>query len=264
MDHQKALSRLVGAAGPSTRSNVSRVGHSGEESEQGWANLGFLRTFLWVELPVVLVTGANAVLFIAIVFSDASNYETLHSWFSLVDAHAEGNVSTWVNVCLWLLAGLCAGFLAYHARRHRKSWATLAVLAVYASLDDAVMLHERLNDIFADFGSSLAVATYAWIVPGAVIALVVAGVLMRMVLALPRSARNGLLLGGAVFVFGSIGLDGLGGFLFFQNGYDGVFVVLATVEEACEMTGVALAIASILHLVERRPSGDTVSYRVTI
>ncbi|WP_424348214.1 hypothetical protein [Kocuria sp. CH-021] len=219
---------------------------------------------MWAMLPVVFVTLVNGVLFTAIVFSTDATYDTLHSWFRLVDAHAEGNVSTWLNTVLWLVAGLLAGYTARHARDYRKSWTSVAVLGVYFSIDEAVMLHERLNDIFADFGQSLPIATYAWIIPGAIIALGVAGLLLRMVMSLPHVSRNAFLAGGTVFVFGSVGLDGLGGFLFFQDGYNGIFVVLATVEEACEMTGVALCIAAMLCLVERRRMDNAVAYRVTV
>lgn len=248
----------------STQSSRDRGPGSAQGPLTVWKRPGFLRCFLWVELPVALVTLLNAVLFIAIVLSTEAAYETLQSWFRLVDAHAEGNLSTWVNTSLWLVAGLLAGYIARHTREHRKSWIAVAALGVYASIDDAVLLHERLNDIFAGLGQSLSIGTYAWIIPGAVIALVVAGLLLRMVMSLPRAARNGFLAGGAVFVFGSVGLDGIGGFLFFQDGYNGVFVVLATIEEACEMTGVALCIAAMLHLVERRRTDDAVAYRVAV
>jgi hypothetical protein len=65
-----------------------------------------------------------------------------------------------------------------------------------------------------------------------------------------------------VFIIGSIGFDALGGLTYYENGYTGWFVVLATIEEALEMTGVALCIAAMLHLIEWTGLEDGTAYRV--
>lgn len=235
--------------------------HSGVPSSE-WRRFKFFRSWMRLQLPVIAVTLAGVVLFVALIFSTAATGDVVRMLFSQVDPHGEMNVSTWVNAGLWQIAGLLAGYYTLRVEEHRRSWAAVAALCFYFSLDETVRLHEHLNMLLSGFGQQLPVATFVWVIPGALIALLIAALLLRMVLSLPRTSRNGLLAGGCVFVLGSLGLESVEGFIYYDQGENSIFVALGVIEEALEMTGVTLAIAAMLHLLEWRRTGEATSYRI--
>lgn len=133
-----------------------------------------------------------------------------------------------------------------------------------------MLLHDNLDRFSASLEQILPVATFVWIIPASIVTLVIVGLLLRMVLSLPRKSRNGLIAGGAIFMFGTILVEGLGGVYYFALGGEEVasvtysYIALTMFEEFCEMTGVALAIAAMLHLIERRRLDGGTAYRVNI
>lgn len=233
-----------------------------EVSDSSWRRFSFKRSLLWALMPVAIVTIGNLVLLALIVITDDTS-GGLKEAFRFVDAHLESNGSTWVNASLWLIAAAVAGYVSIHAKLHRRTWKFFTAVCIYFSLDETALLHERLNVVFKDFGESLPIATYAWIIPGAIIAALIVVVLLRLVVSLPRLSRNGLFIGGILFVIGALGLDAIGGLSFLASGYSSLFVVLATMEEALEMTGVAILIASLLYLVETAELQGARAYRVS-
>nr|KHD97420.1 hypothetical protein GY22_10555 [Kocuria polaris] len=226
--------------------------------------MSFRRSWVWLELPVAAVILTSAALLAAIVMTDDA-YEVLRKLFDKVNPGVEASTGTWVNAGLWLMTGLVAGYIALHEREHRKSWAVVSGLGIYFSLDETVMLHEHLNGLLADFEPLQSFANFVWVIPGTVLALLIAGLLLRMVLSLPHKSRNGILAGGAVFVFGSIGVESISGFVHVQQGGgSNAYDALRIVEEALEMTGVALTLAAMLHLLERCRAAEATAYRVNV
>jgi hypothetical protein len=224
--------------------------------QPSWRRFGLLRSFVWCALPAAAVALTNASLFTAVVLSPEEYSDIPRSLFWFVDARIEGNVSTWVNAGLWLAAGLLAACIGRRAATRRVSWWTFAVIGVVFSIEET-LVHGQLD---GGFRAPPPGAAQAWILPGLLLAGLAALLLLRLVLSLPAASRNGFLLGGAVFFAGSLGFDALGGLS--ADGYTGVFVVLATLEEALEMTGVALCIASMLHLIEHARLDGGTAYRV--
>lgn len=245
-----------------TPASLNLTADSAGTSPSAWHRLNVIRAWIWFELPVIAVTFASIILFAALALSPESTKGVARMLFGQVDPHGEMNVSTWINAGLWQIAGLVAGYCTMQVRDYRKSWAAVTVLCFYFSLDETVRLHEHLNLLLTDFGQRLPVATFVWVIPGALIAMLIAGLLLRMVLSLPQTSRNGLLAGGAVFVLGSLGLEVIEGFIYYGQGNNNIFVALGIVEETLEMTGVALAIAAMLHLIEWRRMDEATAYRV--
>ena len=229
-----------------------------------WRRFRLLRCWLWLELPVAVAMFASVVVYAGVLWTD-NRHELLSKLFDLVNPQEEANVPTWVNAGLWSIAGLIAGYIAMRVQEHRRSWVAVSALGVYFSFDETVQVHERLDDEdLTALDQLLPVTTYLWIIPAAVVVLVITGLLLRMVLALPRASRNGFLGGGAVFAFGSLVMEGIEGVFYFEHGLDSTyFVISGMIEEACEMTGVALSVAAMLHLLEWRRTDGTTAYRVS-
>src|SRR5690606_4926639 len=96
---------------------------------------------------------------------------------------------------------------------------------------------------------------FSWVLLGAPIALVIVLLLLRLVLSLPPRARNGLFLGGALFLAGAVAVETLNGRILVGN--DGIvnnaYIYSTMLEELLEMSGIAVAFASLLSLIQRDP-----------
>ncbi|MBG6179308.1 hypothetical protein [Arthrobacter sp. CAN_A1] len=134
---------------------------------------------------------------------------------------------------------------------------------VFFSLDETLELHERLDLIGGRIALLLPFEVgFTWIIPGIAIAAVLVLLLLRLVLSLPPSVRNGIILAGATFVAGAVVVETIGGYWINNNGMTWHFFALVLIEETLEMAGIALCLASLLHLLEfKRHDGGT-AYRM--
>lgn len=175
----------------------------------------------------------------------------------------ESNVPTWLSSLLWAGLGVCALALAALGRSHRLSFVLMGIVGLYASLDEIAELHERLEGVGATvLPESASGFSAAWIVPGLVIAAVIALLLLRTVLLLPRRSRNWIIAGGAVFLAGSVGMESVWGILYdtSEDQFSWPSILLNILEENCEMVGVGFAIAALLDLatITRSPGRLTI------
>jgi hypothetical protein len=233
----------------------------GGETGAAWERLPFLRTLLIASIPLAVLLAINLSLLLVVRLSDDEAYEGIAQWYRFVDFNLEGSVPTWLNASLWVLAGMVAGYIASHVIKHKASWWLFCIVCVYISVDEAAGLHETLEPIGESLDTGLA---YAWVIPGIVIAALVVLLLVRMVFSLPALARNGLILGGIIFVLGSVGIETIAGFVQATPGAGGLYALLGNVEEGFEIAGVTLCLVSLLWLLERRRADAGTAYRAAV
>lgn len=218
------------------------------------------KVIFWSLLPVaVLVPMLSALLWRIVGWTGSDTPDRL--WYQLwtaFDIGAEGNVAVWYASTLWFLLGLCAVLAALLAPRHRPSWWLFAAVSVVAAADEAAALHERM--IF--LGDRLRVhlpfdVFYSWVIPGTIIAVVVAALLARLVLALRRRVTWTLVLAGAVFLLGALVIETVTGFVELDAGaFTPLYTALTYLEEALELVGVSLAIVALASMFRiRRATG---------
>ncbi|MBB1023775.1 MULTISPECIES: hypothetical protein [unclassified Dietzia] len=189
------------------------------------------------------------------------SYEPDQGWtllWTAFDIGSEGNVAVWFASTMWLLVGALAAMAALTSDRFRTSWWVFAAVAVIASADEAAQLHERLFY----FGDRLAPTLpgdlhYSWVIPGTAIALVVAALLIRLVLALRTRVTVGLIGSAVVFLLGALVIESISGIVERDQGMSDLYVAIMYVEETFELIGVAwavIALASMFRLTGRRGS----------
>ena len=223
------------------------------EDEQDFRSLRIVKVAAW------LIAVATLIILIALVFLLAHQRTTgllsqnLHTVFWYFDVGREYNMATWYNSGLWLLMGALAAAIAATRPTHRRSWRLLMAACLFASVDEYLEVHERL-DVPADRVLERLPFDLGFLL-GAPIALVVGLLLLRLVLALPARARNGLILGGALFLAGAIGVESLNGRILAGNEHivNNPYIYGTMLEELLEMSGVAVALASLLSLLQRDP-----------
>lgn len=188
-----------------------------------------------------------------------SHANTFFQWFrSLVDLNLERNLPTWFASLLW--AGLGAvSLVAASLARRRTGWVLVGAVALLASLDEYVGLHERLNMVTRPatrilFGAEM---PYAWVIIGGPLAVIVGLMLLPFVRSLPSCARQLILAGGAAFLLGSVGTEIVASFIVqVSTAESWAYRLAVVVEESLEMAGVILALTGVLTLFTRQTSGD--------
>lgn len=161
----------------------------------------------------------------------------------LFDPVGEGNLPAFASA---LLLGLCAVLLAWaapttpHPRRVRALAAGFAVLMV----DEACALHEKVGTAL---GELVGGGVYAWIAPGALIAIALAFLFVRLVADAPMALRRPLVTGTAVFVASALVIEGVEAAL--DRGL--AWGVVATIQEAGELAGISIVFVGLLAWVAR-------------
>ncbi|MGQ0624080.1 MAG: hypothetical protein ACT4PP_05405 [Sporichthyaceae bacterium] len=168
-----------------------------------------------------------------------------------VDIGGENNIPTWWNGLLLLSVAVTAIAAARRAAEpaQRHAWWVIAAAGGYLTLDELAQLHERLNEPVRSTGISL--PTYAWLLPGVVLAGAGAVILVRAGRHLPvfTARRLGLALG--VFACGALGMEALNGLVSGRwLDLELLFAAGTTIEESLEMLACVLAVTAIVdHLV---------------
>ena len=186
------------------------------------------------------------------------------AWFLFVD-NEQTLPTLYSTAILFCCAGLAAvvGW-AITPVDDRAAWRTLAVIMAVAGFDEYAAIHERAIDPLRD---QLAITSgplyYAWIVPGALVVVVLAMLFSGFLRRLPADTRYWFLVGGALFVFGAIGLEALaagyvtGSLEVVTPGSDPntartdlVYAAITTVEETLEMVGAAVFLTAVVAHIE--------------
>lgn len=167
----------------------------------------------------------------------------------------EKNPSTWFSAAQLALAGA----LAWAVGRRRPDaarWNLVAGVLVVLSLDEVAAFHEKLGGLPIIPG----IGDRAWAGAGLLLVAVVAWRLVPWALGLERHLRFGLLVGGAVFVAGAVGIEVLAGGWEADHGQDRMFWVLSSVEEDLELLGVFVVVRVLLaHL---RAAGTRLTFAI--
>lgn len=154
-----------------------------------------------------------------------------------VNLNSENNLGTWFGSALHLInAGLLA-IMAMFARRDRWRWAVLGLLVLGASADETASLHEAVGWGLHRLLDTSGAWTFAWVIPALVV--ITASALACTTTLLRQPGGRLVLLGGAMFVAGSVGLEMAEAARYAALGgrEDTVILALAGLEEMMEMVG---------------------------
>ncbi len=137
----------------------------------------------------------------------------------------------------------------------RRSWLLAACVGLALAYDEAAQFHGALIPVLRAFLRNGQPALLALFGLAVLVTLAVAASLLRFGLRLPPPLRTRAGLAVAVFLLGAVGLEALGGAWPTNDDRETVgFLLLATLEETCEMLGLILfAWATLCHLA--RPDG---------
>ncbi|NUM55985.1 MAG: hypothetical protein HUU46_20280 [Candidatus Hydrogenedentes bacterium] len=188
----------------------------------------------------------------------------LYGLVPLFNMEEETNIPSLWSTCLWLGAGALAGLIAYSARRGAgrdwPHWTGLAGIFCAFGMDETIQFHERMGGVVVNLlrmegMRATGFLYYVWIIPALIFAIVVFFVYLRFLMRLPHTVMALMVLGGAVFIAGSVGFELLEGPIDESGGYmNARYTAYVTFEESLEMIGVSILIFALLrYLADRTP-----------
>ena len=182
--------------------------------------------------------------------------DSLFGLVQLFDLNLERNVPTWYATVSLLLCAVLLAVVARLARRaHRPyvaHWTALAIGFLLLSVEEMLDYHSALKAVSVPGEQARGFLLHAWVVPAAVIALVVAAVYLRFLMHLPARSRRLFVLAGLLYVGGAVGLESVSGQAQELFGRGSAPLALAsTLEETAEMAGVLVFVYALLDYLHR-------------
>lgn len=192
------------------------------------------------------------------------NHEYVYGLSSLFDLNEEKNIPTvyssialfFVSVLLLTIASIQKKFkLPYFL------WFGLAVVFLFLSVDEFVLIHEKFAEPSKDFFSATGALYFAWVIPYGAAVLVFIAVYFKFLMALPKRIKNLFLISGAVFVIGAIGFEMISSYVFELYGNQNItYAIVYTCEEFLEMLGIAIFIYTLFLYMAVQFESFTISF----
>ncbi|WP_040337016.1 hypothetical protein [Candidatus Blastococcus massiliensis] len=170
--------------------------------------------------------------------------------YRLFDADGEGNVPAWFSVLLLAMTALfslgVSSLLRDRGAPLRRYWTGLAAVFLYLSVDELAMVHEELMPRLEQVVEAEGALTFSWVVVAAPLVAVFVLVYARFLWRLPRDTAALLVLAGALYVGGALGLEVVGGMVLDEvKVVNLAYVLVTSAEEFLEMAGAALALYTV-------------------
>jgi hypothetical protein len=177
--------------------------------------------------------------------------ESIFGLARFVNLGEEFNLPSWYSALQLAGAALILTFVGRRklAERapHAIAWLLLAAGFWYLSLDESIRLHERVGPLLAGVVPREGIFFFrplAFTIP---IALLVPILFWRLLTSLSKETRNGMILGGALYVISAVGLEVAESYITFTKHMtpliEGVFDLF---EECGEMAGISVFIVTML------------------
>ena len=201
----------------------------------------------------VLAICSTVAKFVMLAFP-AEQYGALNELCKRLYFDFENNIPAWFSTLGLVVSASLFGFIAYCHSVWKKvgfwHWLGLSVLFVGLAIDEATFIHEILIVSLRNKLNLSGIFYFAWVIPGAVFVATVVAIYLPFVWKLPQATRNGLIIAGACFVGGALGMELLGGMIAESQGFDAMsYLIVMTIEESLEMIGVMTLIYVLLRYI---------------
>ncbi len=170
------------------------------------------------------------------------------------DLNGEGNLAAWYESFLLLCCAFILLALASHFRSqaaplaHR--WVALAAFFGFLAVDETAQLHDMFTGplrrgLEIDFG----IFYFAWLLPAVGFLAAAAWYFAPVAFTLPGVVYRRLVGALAVYFGGSIVVEMVSGFVVESGRQSTPYLLVLTIEELCEISGVLLAVGAVLTLL---------------
>ncbi len=208
-----------------------------------------LHWWLYGGLAIILTLGL-----ISEVLLNVAQVRNSFGWVRFFNLSYEGNLPTLYSALL-LLA--CSGLLAIIGAITRADdkpygihWYGLSAVFLYISVDEAVIIHEALNEPLRDAFNLGGALYFAWVIPFAIGLLILCALYFRFWLKLPFSVRMQFALAAAIFVGGAMGTElPISAWYDVNGGSNLTYGLLNLLQEGLEILGVSIFLSGLLRYI---------------
>jgi hypothetical protein len=168
---------------------------------------------------------------------------------ALFNLGKEQSLPTWYSSSALLLCSILLYLMARRqvTRGDSRRWLGLAGIFLFLSADESVAFHEAIADVVRSTLGPKGFLYYGWVIPYFIFVLIVVLVYWRFVLELPRALRRVLILAGATYVAGALGMEMVQGYVdYYGVGPRSLLGLLIVIEESLEMAAIVLFIYALL------------------
>ena len=186
------------------------------------------------------------------------DHESLGGLAQLFNANGEGNLPTYYSALSLLACALLFAVLGAAEREASPSaaggWLGLAAVAGLASLDEAAVLHETMGSLIDRGFTPGGFLYYVWVVPGAIVLIVLATAWRSFIARLESSLRRTLMLGVGLWAGSALLLELVESRIISSNYGFPTFeqALVGTLQETGEMLGVAVILDGLLRYLAVR------------
>lgn len=181
---------------------------------------------------------------------DADAYPVAADLLDLFSVNTEESLPTWYASLLLLIAAVLLFLISRAKRRSGERaalWTGLAGIFLYLSLDEGIVIHEIAANWAREAFNPTGFLAFGWHLVFGPLLIVFALVYFRFWLRLPPKTRIGFAAAGLLYVGGAFFIEGISAALWESaDGLTYPYLMVATVEEFCEMLGVVVLIAVLL------------------
>jgi len=163
---------------------------------------------------------------------------------------ADGNIPTYYSSLALLFCSLLLLFIAvvrHDAQKIRPGyWFGLAAIFLFLSIDEMLMVHEKLIEPMKALLNVSGIFNYAWVIPYGFGLLAFSAIYFRFLFRLPARTAIFFAIAGTIFVSGAIGLEMIGGWSKELHGTASItYVLIQSVEEIFEIVGIIIFIFAL-------------------
>ena len=174
----------------------------------------------------------------------------------------EDNAPTLYSVLLILVGAAACFAVSRQDVPDQKYWLALSIIFSYLALDELVSIHERVGVLIQLTFSTSGFFHNAWIIPGAILVVILAIFFLGWLRRLPRRIALGFTMSAVLYLTGVIFLEGLEGWWVSNIGRDLAYDLIVTVEESLEMLGVITFSYFALKYLLAESDGNQVELRL--
>ncbi|UCC57033.1 MAG: hypothetical protein JSU75_04655 [Gammaproteobacteria bacterium] len=184
----------------------------------------------------------------AYLFSYYTGHGRLLGLIPFLDVSEEQSLPTYFSSLNLLLSSVLSFVLYAIFRREGfiryRYWMYLSLLFLLLSVDEASSIHEKFTQLQKYTGILIpAIQTHSWILYGVLFTVVIGVFFIPFLVTLPARTALLMLLAGAIFLSGAIGVETLGAWFRYKNlagHHDLIDNLRRLVEESLEMYSIAL------------------------
>jgi len=182
--------------------------------------------------------------------------EARSSLVRLFSLDQEANIPTWYASAALILASALAFLLSRAGPQpDGRRWALIGLLLLLMSIDESAVMHEMMIKPLRRLFDTPELLHYPWIVPAGFVAVGFALHLLPFVWRQPPPVRWRIMLGGALFLIGALGVEAISGLIEEVRGRERLYYMTVVVEESLEKLGVLCMISACLRRVALLPNG---------